>query len=384
MKKILTAILIATFFLGTGVVNAQKEEKKERSEAKNVEIKEKKLITDEQRKEMDDFEMDMIKGKPSSVVDTTTKFILPATGINATLPAGGNKYAILIGMANYPGIDYDLCVDEAKTYLNVPVEGLSLYCKDDDSFHMYDTLTNIDDDDNSEYDFSPTNIKWLRDADATYEKIKYAVLNEIKPLELTADDEVLFFFSGHGFTGESGIANDSDPDAYNEDEFIAIYDDEYLDNDLEYSGEDYLASNSMISDDEIKSWFAGSPARMTFIFDTCGAGGMNDLAGENRVLAMSSLEGQTSYTYYKGGALTDPETENYQESQGLFSHYFVNRAMEDGLGDGYNLLSKRDPNKKDGTVSIEEAFGYAYPIVKSTKPQTPVLNDRDTSFDFLP
>ena len=63
----------------------------------------------------------------------------------------------------------------------------------------------------------------------------------------------------------------------------------------------------------------------------------------------------------------------------LFSHYFVNNGMEDGLADGKNEIAQ-----KSGKASVEEAFGYAYPIIKSVKPQTPFLNDSDKLFDFLP
>lgn len=366
MKKILIAILIATFFLGTGVVNAQGGEK-ERPEAKNLEIKLKQKISDEDRKKMDEKEMKIIKGEEVLTAETTGEFVLPATGSEDSVE--GVKYAIVIGLANYPGIAYDLCVPEAKTPLNYPTKGLTFYCKDDDSVHMRNTLT-------SKYEFAPENVKWLADANATYGNIEAAV-TEIKG-KLTAEDELVFFFSGHGFTGESGIENIDDPDTDNPDEFIAIYDSNYNYTGAKYlKTYNYIASNSVISDDEIKSWFAGSSAKMTFIFDICGAGGMNDLAGGNRVLAMSSLEDQSSYTYYLGGTYTSKTT--IQESQGLFSHYFVNRGMEDNLGDGVNLASSTS-----GKASIEEAFGYAYPIIKSTKPQTPMLNDADESLDFLP
>ncbi|KKQ51995.1 MAG: hypothetical protein US70_C0012G0003 [Parcubacteria group bacterium GW2011_GWD2_38_11] len=77
-------------------------------------------------------------------------------------------------------------------------------------------------------------------------------------------------------------------------------------------------------------------------------------------------------TYYLGGAQTD--TNVFQESEGLFAHYFVRRAMVDGLGDGFNPLNRRNTLKYDGDVAIEEVFNYAYPIVKAI--QLPVLNDK--------
>ncbi|MFZ2154102.1 MAG: caspase family protein [Candidatus Moraniibacteriota bacterium] len=377
MKKIVTIILVALFFWGTGLANAQKEEKV-KLKAENIQIKTKKPISNEEINKLEEL---YPKGKPSTSVDSVTKFIFPATGINAPAVVG-QKYAIVIGMANYPGMDFDLCVPEARTDLSMPISGLSLYCKDDDSHHMKNTLIS------SDYGFNAENIRWIADADATYDNIKTAV-DEIK-LKLTENDELVFFFSGHGFTGQfndpTGVS-DSDKDGV--DEAIGIYDSTYptdesiLADPTVLDNYDYTKSNALIFDDELRNWFVNSPtSRIAFIFDICGAGGMSDLAGEGRVLAMSSLEGQTSYTYYLGGTYTSATT--IQESQGLFSHYFVNNGMESGLADGYNLLSKRDAKKYDGKVSIEEAFGYAYPIIKSVKPQTSILNDSDKLLDFLP
>ncbi|MEF3692317.1 MAG: caspase family protein [Candidatus Moraniibacteriota bacterium] len=376
MKKILAAILVATFFLGSNVALAQNNEPK-KAKAKNVQIKTKKPISDKERKLLEEL---YPKGKPSSAVDATTKFVLPATGTEVGVSEGGNRYAIVIGMANYPGTTYDLCVSDAKTELSDPIEGLSLYCKDDDSYHMKEALIN-------EYGFSAENVHWLADAKATRTSIKSAVDAVIEKAE--AGDEIIFFFSGHGFTGEYGEASTDDKDLDNVDEAIAVYDEAYptdeaisAENSTDLDGYNYLASGSMIFDDELKSWFSDAKTdRISFIFDICGAGGMNDLAGEGRVLAMSSLEGQSSYTYYLGGTYTSDTI--IQESQGLFSHYFVNRGMEDGLADGSNLLSKKNPAKWSGKVSIEEAFGYSYPIIKSVKPQTSILDDKFVN-DLLP
>ena len=386
MKKILTAILIATFFLGVGAVNAQKEEKKERSETKNVKIHKKQPISDEERNALEELES---KGKPSTTTTTTTKFVLPATGNDVTLPLGGKKYAILIGMANYPGTTNDLCVADAETALSVPTVGLSTHCKDEDALHMYDTLIN-------EYAFDEENIIHLSDAQVTYDAVIGAI-EDIKSKAISENDEVIFFFSGHGFTGEFNGVDDADKDGDNVDEAIGIYDSNYPEDsevlanldfweDYDHTDDtvvDFSLTKSLIFDDELKELFKDAATnRITFIFDTCGAGGMNDLAGDGRMLVMSSLEGQTSYTFYLGGTYTSDTI--IQDSQGLFTHYFVNNAMEDGLADGYNLLSKKDPNKYDGEVSIEEAFGYAYLKVSSVKPQTPVLNDYDKLLDFLP
>ncbi|MFA6183806.1 MAG: caspase family protein [Parcubacteria group bacterium] len=374
MKKILTTILIATFFISIGITNAQ-DKVDIKSKATNIKIKMKKPISDEERKKIEE---NFPKGKPAVSVDTTTKFIFPATGINVS--SLGRKYAIVVGMANYPGMDYDLCVTDAKTNLSNPLDGLAKYCKDDDSWHMYSTLIN-------EYQFDKENVVLLADKNATYTNIKNAIDDLMITKGLTADDEIVFFFSGHGMAGNY-LGEGTDTDADNVDEAFAFYDETYpSDVDIIANPEiladyNYLVSNSMIFDDELKSLFANSPTdRITFVFDICGAGGMNDLAQAGRVIVMSSKENESSYTFYLGGTYTSLTT--IQESQGLFSHYFVNNGMEDGLADGYNLLSRKDIRKYDGLVSIEEAFGYAYPIVKSIKPQTPTLSDGLLN-DFLP
>lgn len=364
MKKFLAAILIATFFLGTGFANAQKE-KGVKSKAENIKIKTKRPISDEERKKLEE---NFPKGKPSSIPDSILKFVFPATGTNVSV--GGEKYAIVIGMANYPGTTYDLCATNAKTFLSNPTGVVTSHCRDEDSLDMYDVLIN-------KYGFKMENIKLLADSEATETNIKGAISELMVPGKLNASDEIVFFFSGHGMTGNY-LGEGVDVDADNVDEAIAFYDENYRSDefiDQEYLDTyNYLESNSMIFDDELKSLFANSPTdRIAFIFDICGAGGMNDLAKAGRVIAMSSKENESSYTYYLGGTYTSSTI--IQDSQGLFSHYFVVRGMKDGLADGSNLLNKRAVNKFDGKVSIEEAFGYAYPIVKSIKPQTLMLSD---------
>jgi hypothetical protein len=246
-----------------------------------------------------------------------------------------------VGLANYTGTVNDLCVYEAKTDLANPTlaDGRAYYCQDEDALNMKQALL--------QFGYDDSNIIHLRDSQATRDGILAAMQN-LKG-KLTPNDEVVFFFSGHGVSGKLTTLIDKEK----VDEAIFTYD------------------AKMIWDDELKLWADSLTAeRMVFAFDICLAGGMSDLAGDNRVLVMSSGETQSSYTYYLGGTQTEfDDTPVFQESEGLFSYYFVKRGLFDGLADGSNVASV-----VNGSVEVEESFTYAYPKVLSK--QTPVLNDR--------
>ncbi|EKD58483.1 MAG: polysaccharide deacetylase [uncultured bacterium] len=371
MKK--TAVAIFSFALLLSAVGVMAKEKSENksdkpSKAKNVEISKKKVLSESERKSFDENE-GIAKGKPAkpSPTDPTAGGATGALG--EPLPFGGQRYAILVGLANYPGKINDLCVTDAKTGKDFPtaIDGLAQYCKDEDALNMKKALI-------EKYGYSEENIFLFSDADAKFDAIKervdYLVGTEAFPAKLTADDELVFFFSGHSSTGnvfdESG-ANDESLD-----EAMFIYDQNYTEADF-LSGAYAPGDSSYVWDDQLKAWFANAPTkRILFAFDTCNAGGMNDLEADGRVLALSSTEFQSSYTYYLGGQQTDVNI--FQESEGLFAHYFVKRAMIDELGDGSNPLNKRNVLKYDGKVAVEEAFGYAKPIIAVK--QSSILNDK--------
>lgn len=390
----LVAVLAFAFLLGITGVSAQgnKPGKFDNpSKAKNVEIHKKKVMTENERKSFDKIEEEM-KGRPAKPTPTPDPTIGGATGtIGDPIPAGGQKYAILIGLANYAGTINDLCVDmDGDNISDAPYDAITgydypenhytendrpYYCKDEDALNMKKALIN-----KYGYKDDGQHIFIFSDADAKYDAIKEKI-DELtvgisgNPPVLTPNDELVFFFSGHGTTGTylDNLGNDNTDEVM--DEGIVIYDQNYNEADF-LSGGNYISSPaSIIWDDQLNAWFANSPTdRIFFGFDTCKAGGMNDLQADGRVLAMSSTETTNSWTYYLGGTQTDVNV--YQESEGLFAHYFVKRAMIDGQGDGFNPLNKRsmNPPKYDTKVAIEEAFNYAYPIVKVK--QTPVLNDK--------
>jgi len=219
-----------------------------------------------------------------------------ATGVLGA-PSSGDKYAILVGISNYPGTANDL-----------------QYC-DDDAQDIYNALTTL-------YGYSRDNIRLLLDMDASFTGIRDAI-NDIKS-QAEAGDEVVFFFSGHGTNGR---ANDGDDEKIDE----AI---------LSHNGN---PSGSFVAiwDGQLKDWFAGfKTQRIIFIFDSCLAGGMTDLQGPGRIINMACSESGVSY-----------EDASWQNGQ--FTYFFVDQGMLASKADTYNNI----PSVAD--VTIEEAFDYA-------------------------
>jgi hypothetical protein len=230
-----------------------------------------------------------------------------ATGVlGEQLGTGANKYAILIGISNYPGTTNDL-----------------EYC-DDDAQDIYNALTTL-------YGYSPSNIHLLLDMDASFTGILNAI-NDIKSKEV-AGDEVVFFFSGHGTNGRA-----DDGDKEKTDEAIVSHDGN--------------PSGSLIAiwDGQLKDWFSDfNTSRIIFIFDSCLAGGMTDLKADGRVINMACSENGVSY-------------EDDSWGNGQFTYYFVDQGMLGGAADTYdNIAGVAD-------VTIEEAFDYAKANCRMQKP----------------
>jgi len=119
-------------------------------------------------------DMEKGKGKPSPSPKTGGA----ATGkLGATLTEGANKYAVVIGICDYPGEDNDICTS------------------DGDSLHMYKALTDL-------YGFEPENIKLFKDGGGTTgSDVAYGIpthdniYNAIMDIRgnATSSDEVVFF-----------------------------------------------------------------------------------------------------------------------------------------------------------------------------------------------
>jgi hypothetical protein len=220
-----------------------------------------------------------------------------ATGILGT-GYSGDKYAIVIGISDYPGTSSDL------------------EYADDDARSMKDALVQV-------YGFpdSKYNIKLLIDSNAIYDNIVSAI-NDIKA-QADSSSEVVFFFSGHG---AKGTVDDGDTEKI--DESIVCW----------KEGDFYY-----LWDGELKTLFEGfATSRIIFIFDSCLSGGMTDLASTGRVIAMATSESGTGY-----------EFDSLEHGQ--FTYYFVNEGMINGKADKYD--HNRDGKQND--VTVEEAFDYA-------------------------
>jgi hypothetical protein len=234
-----------------------------------------------------------------------------ATGVLGA-NSSGNKYAIIIGISDYPGTANDL-----------------QYC-DDDALDMYDALITL-------YGYNSSNIRLLLSMNASFSAIQGAI-NDTKS-KAVAGDEVVFFFSGHGANGQ---ANDGDNEKIDE----AI-----VSHDGNPSG-----SFIYIWDGQLKNWFAGfNTSRIIFIFDSCLAGGMTDLAASGRVINMACSE--TGFSY---------ESSSWGGGHGQFTYFFVDQGMLAGKADKYNsIVGVAD-------VTIEEAFDYAK---ANCRWQTPTISD---------
>jgi len=247
-----------------------------------------------------------------------------ATGILGT-ECTGDRYAIVIGISDYPGTGSDLMYS------------------DNDAQDMALTLTSV-------YGFNPANIVMLVDSEGTEAgggalvATRSNILSAIETIAATAtaDDEVVFFFSGHGGKGR---ASDGDNEAT--DECIWSHD-----------GSNFVP----IWDGELKAAFSGyQTSRIVFVFDSCYAGGMTDLAAPGRIIAMASAEKSLSYEWSSLG-------------NGEFTYYMIEQGMTLGLAE----KPDNTPNVLD--VTVEEAFDYAK---VNRMRNTPTVSDLFTN-DLLP
>ena len=298
MKKVLVASLIAALMLILVTPAAiAKPDKDKPLPATNVELVKKVSL----------------KGKPVGGGKPAKQ---AATGLlGEQLGTGANKYAIVIGISDYPGSDSDL------------------EYADDDAQDMYNALTNV-------YGYESGNVYLLQNMEASFTAIRDAFA-DIRGREV-AGDEVVFFFSGHGARGQ---ADDGDREKI--DEAIVTHDGSPTGNFI------------YIWDGQLKEWFSGfDTKRIIFIFDSCLSGGMTDLETLGRVINMATTEGGIAY-------------EGLWGNNGQFTYYFVEHGMIASKADTYDNL----PSVAD--VTIEEAFDYAKANCQMQKPTISDSFDND-------
>ena len=218
-----------------------------------------------------------------------------------------NKWAVVIGIADYEGTEYDL------------------WHPDEDAKEMARALT-------KDYGFSTGNVKVVLNGEATVE----AIVSAIDWLALNEDENstVVFFFSGHGYRATDGDNWDADIESDGYDEMIVSYD---------FYG---------LPDGLLRDRFSNfETPKFALIFAQCHSGGMFDdpnvdLQAQGRVINSACKADQYGWDYFTLGNT-------------LFGYYFVDRGI---------LKGRADVNG-DG-VSMEEALVYTYPLVMTKQPES--------------
>ncbi|NWG08712.1 MAG: caspase family protein [Nitrososphaerales archaeon] len=231
-------------------------------------------------------------------------------------PLEENRWAVVIGIADYSGTRSDL------------------HYTDDDAIEMLQALTDV-------YGYHRENILLLISDYHINNATRQDIISAIGWLKNNVDsgDEAVFFYSGHG---TYGIAMDGDNERI--DEGIVPYE---------------CTKSSVIWDGELKQLFEDiRTTRVIFIFDSCYAGGMTDLASDGRVIAMATSETRVGY-------------ESSALKNSVFIYYLIDQGVLSGKADtldhdGDGILG--EPND----VTIEEAFTYAK---NKSGRQSPTISD---------
>ena len=193
-----------------------------------------------------------------------------------------NKWAVVVGIADYEGSEYDL------------------WHTDEDAKEMASALM-------ENYGFDRGNVNLLLNRKATYG----AIVSAIDWLIANEDTEstVVFFFSGHGFRSVDSEGWDSDTESDGYDEGIVSYD--------FYGLPDGFLQEKLS---------ALESQKVALCFGSCHSGGMfdyaTDLQGANRVIASACRADEYAWDYLLLGNT-------------LWGKYFVDEGLLQGLADPY-------------------------------------------------
>ena len=241
-----------------------------------------------------------------------TKFFVEPESLLAK-PLAAKKWAVIIGIADYQGT------------------GSDLWHPDEDAKEMYSELTR-------QQGYPKANVKLITNRGATAQ----AIVNAISWLVTNekAGDEVVFFYSGHGYRAPDSDGWDSDVESDGYDEMIVTYN---------FYG---------LPDGWFKQQFAAiESTKFALMFGSCHSGGMfddnDDLQGTGRVIASACKADQYGWDYLQLGNT-------------LWGYYFVDEGLLDNHAN-----------------SVETAHAYAYPRVVAEQPDSqPQLYD-NYSGDFI-
>jgi len=263
----------------------------------------------------------------------------PAGFIGA--PVKGNRYAVIIGISDYPGAG------------SVLEGGLDLFYADNDAYAIYQGLVGV-------YGFDPGNVTLLVDSAAT----RGAVLGTLAQLKkkVTKNDEVVFYFSGHSAVYTAAGRN---PARVGDKAGLVVWADD---------GNDYTPA--VVWDRELnKAFNTLKTNRLVIGLDCCYAQTFAEFGGLGRIVVMATdqdgISGEYGPAYADFGAVEIPELGWIE--QGLFSFFFFTLGLTYGAADYYPA---------DGVVTVEEAFYFAQGILTewtNANPgldEIPVISDR--------
>lgn len=206
-----------------------------------------------------------------------------------------NKWAVVVGIADYEGSGYDLwhTDEDAKEMANALIEN---------------------------YGFDNGNVKLLLNRKAPYtaivSAIDWLIANE------DAESTVVFFFSGHGFRAVDSEGWDSDSESDGYDEGVVSYD-------------FYGLADGFLQE----KLSALESQKVALCFGSCHSGGMfdyaTDLQGANRVIASACRADEYAWDYLLLGNT-------------LWGKYFVDEGLLQGLADPYG----------DDSIEEAHAYAY--------------------------
>jgi uncharacterized caspase-like protein len=236
----------------------------------------------------------------------------PSQGGKPDKEPAANKWAVVVGIADYQGSQYDL------------------WHTDEDAKEMASAL--IDD-----YGFDSGNVKLLLNRKATHGAIVSAIDWLIKNEDV--ESTVVFFFSGHGFRAADSEGWDSDTESDGQDEGMVSYD--------FYGLPDGFLEQKLSPLESQK---------VALCFGSCHSGGMfddaSDLQGANRVVASACQADEYAWDYFFLGNT-------------LWGKYFVDEGLLQGLAD----------LEGDDSIEEAHAYAYVK-VTGERSDSHPQLNDQ--------
>jgi len=255
--------------------------------------------------------------------------------------SGKKNFAVIVGISNYQSSALDLKWGE------------------EDALDFYDTLRGSS-------NWETDNITLLTNNSASRDAIKAALAGLAK--RVSADDQVLFYFSGRGSYG---------PDQPPFDEGDGL--DEYL---VPYDG---LPTSSArdLSDDTLEALLSALPTNNVLVILDAGFSGVGSRAGSpsekekcllragsGKAVAPQSVDGMShelarpGYVFISAAQNGVAPGENSQLRNGVFTYYYLE-----------GLRGAANPSRK--TVTAQQAFEYAAPRTSAQEPRlSPQLIDK--------